>query len=164
MRAEALSQFESGCYSTQRDGVEYEAYLADFGAAAQDFLESESIQRLFLALIGQRYRLDPEKSCYTYYFGGGHLAPHLDDITGEQAVSALTYLIVDSKADELSTEPGLDIYQRSTTKPGVRERRIPTRAASMVIGFGAETWHGRAPLCDDETIVMINGSYTRIVA
>ncbi len=155
---EANLEFDGCCFSQSRSAIAYEAFLADLGPGADSYLRSRAVLILLKKLFGRQYMPVPSKSCFTYYFGGGHLAPHLDDIPGEHAVSMLTYLIVDSKATG-AERPALDVYSRGSILPGKRRARIWTSSASVVLGYGAEVWHGRPPLRSEEIVVMINGSY-----
>lgn len=155
---EARLNFGESQFSKSDSGLTYEAYLSDLGPLAESYLRSTQTTLLLTTIFGGTYRLVPEKSCFTYYFCGGHLNPHLDEIPGERAVSMLTYLIVESRKKS-PRSPTLDIYSRGTPNPGKQRTRIRTSAASLVMGYGAEVWHGRKRLRTGEVIVMINGSY-----
>jgi hypothetical protein len=161
LRLEALAQFESGCFSESREGLAYEAYLGDLGPRALEYLTSKTTLNLLETFTGRNYRLVTEKSCFTYYFEGGHLAPHLDDIPGAVSVSLLTYLLV-TTPDETVDRSALDIYSRDAQAPGKKRTSITTTPASVILGYGAEVWHGRTMLAPDQVVVMINGSYGAI--
>jgi hypothetical protein len=154
-----VAQFDSAYYSSSRAGLEYEAYIADFGPAANGFLNSAAMQSLLEAVVRGRYALDSSKSCYTYYFGGGHLAPHLDDIPGQRPISVLTYLLAAGDGEHPDSGLNLDVYERMVPVPGARQCRIATRETSIVLGYGTEVWHGRRALRSEEKVIVMNGSY-----
>lgn len=160
LRGEAVRQFEQAYYSKHGTGLAYEAYIADFGPVAHAYLDSPEMRALLLDVVGGSYRADRTKSCYTYYLEGCFLAPHVDTIAGKKAVSVLTYLWVEGDGNHRDTGLKLDIYGRSGGAPGDVIASIPTREASIVIGYGREVWHGRPFLRSVEKVIVITGSFS----
>jgi Rps23 Pro-64 3,4-dihydroxylase Tpa1-like proline 4-hydroxylase len=156
LRREAIDQFDHAFFSESRDGLVYEAYIADFGPEAKAYLGSPDMQDLLTGLIGRPYALDAGKSCFTYYLEGGFLEPHLDDIAGEEPLSVLTYLWAGSD-DPARHDSGLklNLYQAGNEPSFV----FQTREASLLIGFGTRVRHGRPRLRASEKVIVINGSF-----
>lgn len=159
LKVEAIAQLNHAHLSRSDSVATSGAYLSDLGTEALKYLNSSVMGALLKELVGDEYRLDKTTSCYTYYSEGGYISPHLDLISGGRPISVLTYLLVVGDVSSDNSGLHLDVYKRSPDHPTSQRARIPTREASIVIGYGTEVFHGRSPLRSEERLIMMNGSF-----
>ncbi|MFC6670944.1 hypothetical protein [Marinobacterium aestuariivivens] len=160
---ESVRQFTTAHLAIGNELLQYRSRLASLGPIGEGFLLSEPLGSLLYSAFGQRYRLSPQSSCYTYYREGDFLAAHRDDADG-CSVTVLVYLVAESPHPELP-ESGLylDIFQDDNDRPGNRLCRIQTMAGGVVIGRGSQVWHARNPLLRQERVDLLAACFTPAV-
>ena len=145
------------------DTIVYSADIAPLGPKAQVFLKSAQLANTFRVLTGHRHNLTEHMSCITVYASGDQLSPHIDQPANDCGLTCILYLSCKSP-EPLSSDTGLrlQVYgwaQRSIHETPVLE--IPSVSGRMVIGKGAQVWHGRPPLQNAESVMALTSCFHR---
>lgn len=140
--------------------VTYRSRIAGLGPAAQAFLSGPEARALLQAAFGEPLVLSDDASCYTFYGEGDSLGLHRDT-PGACAATLILYLAV-TGADTAAADTGLVLRIHGETRPGPGELPvavIPTRPATLVLGWGARFWHTRPPLRRGEAVSALTACY-----
>ena len=159
LRMEAVNQRRFAAIARESKDVAYRASIAGLGHAARSFLESRATMSLLSLVLGSRFELTREASCYTYYDCGDFLGVHRDR---ESECAATLILYLDVRTPEVrSPVTGL---QLRVYLPGADDELrvqcvIPTRTRTLVIGRGARTWHERPTLENGESLAALTACF-----
>jgi Tfp pilus assembly protein PilF len=158
MSAEAEAQLASAWGRAEGETVAHCNRRADLGPVARDFLTAPETLQLLEALVGAPVVPSFEASCYTYYEGpDDFLAPHLDR-PDACTYTLIVYLqVLWPPGDDPS--PGLELQVFASETAKVPQARLPTRPNVLVVGRGAQVWHGRPRLRAGEQVVALTACY-----
>lgn len=158
MNAEAEAQRAGAWGRAEGETVDHRNRRADLGPVARRFLTSPETLRLLADVVGADLIPSYEASCYTYYDGpDDFLAPHLDR-PGACAYTLIVYLHA-AWPERTDPGPGMALQVFADATATAPTARFPTRPNVLVVGRGAEVWHGRAPLADGERVVALTACY-----
>ena len=143
------------------DTIKYSANISSPGPKALKFLTSVQLSNTFHDLTGDRYNLTEHMSCITVYTTGDLLSPHIDQPASDCDITCILYLSCKSPAPS-SPDTGLRLQVYGMDQQSIRETpvlEIPSVSGRMVIGKGAQVWHGRPPLRDAESVMAVTSCF-----
>jgi hypothetical protein len=160
LRNEAAIALSAAKFAEQSEALSYRANISSCGEQAMAFLSGAEAESLLNAVFGRLFTIAQEVSCITFYSVGDHLGPHLDEPADRCAVTILVYLDANSLMPE-ALESGLNlrVYDQTFEYGQSATKTIPTRAGTIVLGYGSRYWHERPPLQPGESVIAITGCY-----
>jgi len=162
LRREAAAQRAGARRACDDGAVSYRGYLAELGAIAIGTLTGPPVGGLLDALFGRHLVLARNSSCYTYYEAGDFLSAHRDD--GDDCeVTVLIYLeAVSPDPEAVGSGLQLRIHVDQGGSPGAISQSIGTRANRLVVGRGAQIWHGRPTLNEGERVSLLSACFSQM--
>ncbi|MEJ2646348.1 MAG: 2OG-Fe(II) oxygenase family protein [Gammaproteobacteria bacterium] len=162
LRREAAAQRAGARRACDDGAVSYRGYLAELGAIAIGTLTGPPVGGLLDALFGRHLVLARNSSCYTYYEAGDFLSAHRDD--GDDCeVTVLIYLeAVSPDPEAAGSGLQLRIHVDQGGSPGAISQSIGTRANRLVVGRGAQIWHGRPTLNEGERVSLLSACFSQM--
>lgn len=161
LQSEAIDQYDNSYHASYKaaraDELQYEADIADFGVEASAYHLDAGLHALLRELTGRQFTLRPEKSCFTYYTEGCFLGVHRDDIDGPSPISVISYFWSSGPVEAVGLK--LDLHADGNRPTPSPISSIPTRVASILVGFGTRVWHGRPMLGPNEKVIASTGSF-----
>lgn len=162
LRREAAIQRANSLAVSSTADICYKAHLADLGDAARSFLNSSSLSNFLSQVFRESLEMTPSASCYTYYEPGDFLNAHRDDASACTA-TVITYLDVTGPVPG-SDDTGLILRIYNETGPDVDpiKTSLPTRALSMIVGYGSRYWHERPELKIGESLTALTACFSKV--
>ena len=162
LRREALAQRAGARRACDDGAISYCGYLADLGATAIATLTGPRVGGLLHGLFGRRFALTRGSSCYTYYEAGDFLSAHRDG-ADDCEVTLLIYLeAVSPDPEAAGSGLQLRIHVDQGGSPGAISESIGTRVNRLVVGRGAQIWHGRPTLNEGERVSLLSACFSHM--